>query len=67
MKYLVLVILAIGYIFNMYFLTVDPKIRDYQWVNKVGIVVVPLGVAMGYVYALDTFVKESKWIWKIKV
>ena len=51
---LVLAILA-GYILNMYFLTADPKMRDYQWVNKVGIIVVPLGAVMGGVYGLDRF------------
>ena len=57
MKYLyktfIIGLIFIGYVFNIYFLTVDPKIRDYQWVNKVGIVAVPLGAVMGLVYALD--------------
>ena len=53
MKSIFLVLLAIGYVFNMYFLTVDKDIRPYQWVNKVGIVVVPLGSVMGYVYYMD--------------
>jgi cytochrome c oxidase assembly factor CtaG len=57
MKYLYKIIiisfLIIGYVFNIYFLTVDPKIRDYQWVNKVGVLIIPLGSVMGLVYALD--------------
>jgi len=57
MKYLyktfIIGLIFIGYVFNIYFLTVDPKIRDYQWVNKVGIVIIPLGSVMGLVYALD--------------
>ena len=53
MKLIWVTLLLIGYIFNMYFLTVDKDIRDYQWINKVGIVIVPLGSVMGYVYFLD--------------
>lgn len=53
MKFIWISLLFIGYIFNMYFLTVDKNIRDYQWVNKVGIVLVPLGSVMGYIYILD--------------
>lgn len=43
----------LGYIFNMYFLVLDEEIRPYQWVNKVGIVIIPLGSVMGYVYYID--------------
>lgn len=53
LKLIVLGVILAGYVFNMYFLTVDPKMRHYQWVNKVGIVIVPLGSLMGYVYILD--------------
>lgn len=53
MKAIIVIFLMVGYVLNMYFLTVDPKTRDYQWVNKVGIVIVPLGSVMGYVYVLD--------------
>jgi len=53
MKSIYLVILMLGYIFNMYFLVLDEEIRPYQWVNKVGIVIIPLGSVMGYVYYID--------------
>ncbi len=46
-------VLIIGYIGNMYFLTADPETRPYQWINKVGIVVIPLGSIMGLVYIAD--------------
>ena len=53
MKYLATILIIVGYIFNMYFLTVDEQTRNYQWVNKVGIVIIPLGSVMGYVYIID--------------
>ena len=53
MKSIFLILLMIGYVFNMYFLVLDEEIRPYQWVNKVGIVIVPLGSVMGYVYYID--------------
>lgn len=63
MKYIARLIIAmfllIGYIFNMDYLTTDNEIRDYQWINKVGVVLVPIGSIMGYVYAIDTY-KECK-------
>lgn len=52
-KLIFLILILGGYIFNMYFLTVDKDTRPYQWVNKVGIVIIPLGSVMGYVYYID--------------
>ena len=45
--------IIVGYVMNMYFLTVDPTTRKYQWLNKVGIVIIPLGSVMGLVYTVD--------------
>ncbi len=61
MKTIIALLLLSGYILNMYFLTVDPKIRDYQWINKVGIIVAPLGSIMGWVYELDTNTISKKY------
>ena len=60
---LVLIFLLVGYVFNMYFLTTDKNTRDYQWVNKVGIIAAPLGSVMGYVYMMDKniTIKEIDW------
>ncbi len=53
MKMLFLILLIGGYVINMYFLTVDKETRDYQVVNKIGVVLIPLGAVMGYVYIFD--------------
>jgi len=45
--------IIVGYVMNMYFLTVDPTTRKYQWLNKVGVIVIPLGSIMGLVYTID--------------
>lgn len=52
-NFLIFIILLIGYVFNIYYLVNDPKIRNYQIINKVGIVIIPLGSVMGYVYIID--------------
>jgi len=52
-KTIIVLAILIGYISNMYFLTVDPNTRKYQWVNKVGIIIIPLGAVMGWVYIID--------------
>jgi len=59
-KIVVYLFLTLGYVFNMYYLTVDNDIRRYQWLNKVGVVIVPLGSVMGGVYALDEYNKCIK-------
>lgn len=57
MKNLAIAILFItifvGYTINILFLTTDKNYRDYQAINKVGVVVIPLGSIMGYVYLMD--------------
>jgi len=60
MKTLITLAILIGYIFNMYFLTVDLEVREHQWVNKVGVVLFPLGSIMGYVYILDKHILIKK-------
>lgn len=52
-KFLFFFIFWLGYVFNFYYLVADPVIKDYGFFNKVGIVVVPLGSIMGYVYFID--------------
>ena len=44
----------------MYFLTTDLEVRNYQWVNKVGVVLFPLGAVMGHVYILDKHIIVKK-------
>ena len=57
MKYLFTILFVslifTGYTLNMYYLTVDENIRKHHWINKVGIVIVPLGSVMGFVYIID--------------
>ena len=53
MKTILLVLAIVGYIFNMYYLTSDKNIREYQWINKIGIVIIPVGSVMGFVYIID--------------
>ncbi len=61
MKYLFTILFVslifTGYTLNMYYLTVDENIRKHQWINKVGIVIVPLGSVMGFVYIIDRKIK----------
>jgi len=53
MKYVLAFFITVGYISNMYFLTVDDSVRKYQWINKTGVIIIPLGSVMGYVYIAD--------------
>ncbi len=46
-------LVIIGYIINIYFLTTIPEHRNYQWINKVGVVIIPVGSVMGWVYFID--------------
>lgn len=57
-----LFVLGVGYTFNLYFLTADPEVRQYQWINKVGVVIPHLGAVMGYVYVIDKtlYLKDIK-------
>lgn len=61
-RLLIVSIFLFGYVFNMYYLTVDDNIRRYQWINKIGIIFIPLGGVMGYVYIVDKKfeIKENK-------
>jgi len=54
-KQLIVLLLVIGYILNIYYLTIDEKVREFNIFHKIGIVIIPIGGVMGLVYYLDEY------------
>ena len=54
-KQFVVLLLVVGYILNIYYLTIDEKVREFNIFHKIGVIILPIGGVMGLVYYLDEY------------